>query len=75
MDGYEKLANDIVITAFNDYKSSLVRLKVNPRHIDALSQIYELERFFKSEWFRQLTNVNAKYVISKIKEGVYHDSN
>ena len=33
----------------------------------------EVERFFNSEWFKQLTSVDSEYLISKLKEEVEYD--
>jgi len=33
----------------------------------------EVERFFDSEWYKQLTSVDSEYLISKLKEEVEYD--
>ena len=65
---YEKLADAIVIRAAKDYRKALRTLKHNPRNVRALTDKINLERFFYSEWFTVLTNVNAKALLTRLKE-------
>lgn len=56
---YEDLANAIIIQAVKDYrrtKSPQVRS--------------EIKRFFKSEWFSMLTNVDGDMLIKKLEREV-----
>ena len=68
-DKYEpfiNLANAIVVQAAKDYGRALRRLKRNPKNIDAQIDKYALEKFFHSEWYELLTDVNAEYVLKMI---------
>lgn len=54
---YEDLANAIIIQAVKDYrrtKSPQVR--------------NEIKRFFKSEWFTMLSNVDGDIILKKLEE-------
>ena len=56
---YEDLANAIIIQAVKDYrrtKSPQVR--------------NEIKRFFKSQWFSMLTNVDGDMLIKKLEREV-----
>lgn len=53
-NGYEDLANAIILQALKDYKG-------NP---------YEVERFFNSEWYSVLTNVPSETIIKIARSGV-----
>ena len=68
MDPWHSLANAIVIQAAKDYRVALRRLRRNPNNKSALSEIVDLERFFRSEWDAALTNVPGELLIQKLKE-------
>ena len=68
MDPWHSLANAIVIQAAKDYRVALRRLRRNPNNKSALSEIVDLERFFRSEWYAALTNVPGGLLIQKLKE-------
>lgn len=59
-EAYEDLANAIIIQAAKDYRNALRR--VQPEKVAVL------EKFFSSEWYRALTDVDGSYLIWKIKE-------
>jgi hypothetical protein len=68
MDPWQSLANAIVILAAKDYRAALRRLRRNPKSKTALSEIADLERFFRSDWYAMLTNVPGETLIRKLKE-------
>lgn len=68
MDGYEHLANAIIIQAVKDYRSALKRLRKRPGNRDAMSDTMECERFFRSEWYKSLTGVDGEFLINKLRE-------
>ena len=68
MDPWQSLANAIVISAAKDYRAALRRLRRNPKSKTAISEITDLERFFRSDWYRTLTNVDGELLIQKLKE-------
>lgn len=68
MDPWQSLANAIVISAAKDYRAALRRLRRNPKSKMAISEITDLERFFRSEWYAALTNVPGELLIQKLKE-------
>ncbi len=68
MNGYERLANAIVVQAVKDYRSSRRKLKKHPYDANAKRMASECERFFKSWWFMELTKVDGKMVFSKLRE-------
>jgi hypothetical protein len=70
MDPYEKLANAIILTAVQDYRAALKKLKSNPRSRSAMQDAMECERFFRSDWYSILTDVSGEYLISKLREEV-----
>lgn len=48
MNGYQHLANAIILTAYSDYRTVLKDLKKYPRNEDRLQEIKILERLFCS---------------------------
>lgn len=68
MDPYEKLANGIVIQAAKDYRTALRKLKRNPRNQLAKAEADSIERFFRSDWYKCLTEVDGEMVLRKLRE-------
>lgn len=67
MDCYERLANAVIIQAVKDYRKAYRKYKKGSGHT-AESEIAALERFFRSEWFAGLTDVDGKALLSQIQE-------
>ena len=65
-EGFENLANAIILQVVKDYRKTLSGCKVEKR--DSKSVIAECERFFRSEWFRELTDVDGEYLITNIRK-------
>ena len=60
---YKNLANAIIVQAAKDYRKALRQLKRNPKYDAARDTKNEVERFFHSEWFHYLTNVDPDYLL------------
>ena len=69
-DPYERLANAIVIQAADDYRIALKKIKAHPKNKEAISVALELERFFRSGWYSQLTSVDGEYLIRRLQEEI-----
>lgn len=70
MDPYEKLANAIIIQAVKDYRAALHACRKSPSSHFARSQKETLERFFLSEWYLLLTDIDGEMVIERIRKEV-----
>ena len=70
MDPYEELANAIILQAVSDYRKALRQLKRNPDYTKAVLTKYDCERFFRSEWFQALTQVDGPWLMRKLQEEV-----
>lgn len=70
-DVYEKLANAIILQAVKDYRDALKRLRKHPRNDTARATKEEVERFFRSDWYSALTDVDPELLIRKLIEEVY----
>lgn len=62
MDGYEKLAEAIILQAVKDYRKAL-------KH-DERGRKREIERFFRTEYFTVLTNISGEMLIRKLRAEV-----
>jgi len=69
-DPYEDLANAIVLLAVKDYRDALKKLMKYPRHESAKHTKAEVERFLRSDWYRELTAVEPEILLRKLKEEV-----
>jgi hypothetical protein len=56
MDGYEQLANAIILQAVKDYRYA--------KHPSTRASI---ERFFRSKWFQVLTGVDGEMLIRELR--------
>lgn len=62
-EGVDLLRNAIVIQAAKDYKRSFDYKSGACDEFDRK----EIETFFRSEWYEQLTDVNSEYIMNEIK--------
>ena len=60
IDPYEKLANGIILLAVSDYRQAMKR-----GHQEMQTSI---ERFFRSDWFGELTALNPARLIQRLQE-------
>ena len=67
-EGYEGLANAIIIQAAKDYRKAVKKCSICPHDIDARKLKRNCERFFNSIWCNQLSEVDGKYILRKLKE-------
>ena len=57
MNPYEELANAIILQAVKDYRLT-----------DDEQELAEIERFFRSDWFGVLTDVDPEYLIRRLRK-------
>ena len=67
MDPYEALANEIVLAAVKDYRESRKSLKLNPDSIMARAKVDEVERFFRSDWYKLLTTIDGEDLLRRLE--------
>lgn len=66
---WQKLANAIVEQAVKDYRLEQARVKANPQNSDhAKAEVRKLERFFRSQWFEALTDVDGRLILLRLKQ-------
>ena len=66
MDGYDELANAIIVQAAKDYRKAYV----GKRSKTKTNEIKGIEKFFLSEWFTTLTSADGKSILQKLQEEV-----
>lgn len=65
---YHRLANAIIMQAAVDYQAALKILDKNPKDYVAKRDLSEIERFFRSNLYRSMTNVDGEYLMKKLRE-------
>ena len=72
---YEELAGAIVMQAVKDWRRAVKTLKKKPRKESAKQMKEECERFFRSQWFEDLTDVDGSFILRKLKqeEGIHDE--
>ena len=69
---WSSLAAAVVNMAIRDMKRVRVKIEANPDNTVARADLEELERFFGSEWFRNLLSMSGiEADEKKIKEIIY----
>ncbi len=67
VDPWEALANAIVIQAINDYRQSKDVLKYEPYNDIEKGKVKHIEKFFQSEYFKAITNLNPDMLLKKLR--------
>lgn len=68
MSSYEKLANAIILQSVKDWRAARRKLKRKPQNESARIELEGCERFFHSDWFSILTDVDGEFLIQKLYE-------
>lgn len=69
-EGFSNLANAIILQAVNDYRGALKKIKNYPYSIEANRVKLSIEHFFRSKWYSELTNIDGKMLIKKLRDEV-----
>ena len=69
-ENWQDLANAIIIQAVKDHRRAQRVLKAHPRHIAAKKVKDETESFFRSDWYRALTNVDGEVLVKRLNSEV-----
>ncbi len=64
---YESLCLAIIETAVRDYKKAL-EAEMKCEDLNARRATRELETFFKSDWFKQLSNLDGRLLIKNVRK-------
>ena len=69
-DAWLDLANAIVQQAARDYIVALKKLKRNPGNGLAAESKKELERFFRSSWYEELTDIDGDRLMKMLQKEI-----
>jgi hypothetical protein len=69
-DPYERLANGIILQAVRDYREASRKLAKGRNNADAQGMKDECLRFFHSDWFSVLTDIDPEVLIIKLDQEV-----
>ena len=64
---WEELANAIVLQAVKDYRTAEWRVRRYANAKKSQDRVRECERFFRSDWFRALTDINGEDLIRQLR--------
>lgn len=64
---YVELANAIVLQAFKDYRKALFKMVQEPEEWKHRSTKKKLERFFRSKWYRTLTELDPEILMREAR--------
>jgi hypothetical protein len=70
MDGYEQLANAIILKAVDDYRSTRIILAREPNNVMAQREVIGCEKFFLSSWFQTLTSIDGASLLEKLRKEI-----
>ena len=65
--GVTALANAIIIQAATDYRRNALRLMHHPHSSEARACRDEIEQFFRSDWFAQLSGLDGERMLGQLK--------
>ena len=65
---WEDLAQAIIVQAVTDYRKARKRVRTYPGQTAAQATIREVERFFLSWWFAQLTDLDGEMLLERLKK-------
>ena len=67
---YEDLIQAIAVQAARDYRKALRLLIRNPRDREAKCHKDEIEVFFRSQWFCDITTADGEFIIQALQKEV-----
>lgn len=67
---WEDFAQAIIMQAVTDYRKARRRVRAFPNQKASQATIREVERFFRSRWFAQLTDIDGEMLIRRLREEV-----
>lgn len=71
---YELLGNAIVVQAARDYRVALRTQHLNPNDEKNNKEVIKIEKFFHSEYFKLLTDLNGPELAERIKRELIADN-
>ena len=69
-ENWEKLAQAIILQAVEDYRKCRRLVRRKPGQVDAQKMIREVEYFFRSDWYKQLSDTDGNQIIEQLRREV-----
>ena len=69
-ESWEDLANGIIIQAVKDYRNARRRVRTKRDQKGARATIREVERFLRSRWYAQLTDLDGEILLERLRKEV-----
>lgn len=67
-ENYQNLVNAIIMQAVKDYRKALRMLRKDPEHEKSLFWKKDVERFFRSQWFEDLCDLDGEVLIEQLQK-------
>ena len=67
-ENYQALIDAIIMQAVKDYRKAQERLKRHPGNAGAQNVIKDVERFFLSDWFVELTDLDGRTLMEQLRK-------
>lgn len=67
MNRWYYLANAIVVQAAYDWRAAQKRLQANPYELHSLRVVKEIEKFFRSDWYKVLSKIKGDELLSRLQ--------
>lgn len=65
---FEDLANAIILRAAEDYRIIYRQANILSGGKSTRAEVRELERFFRSDWFKVLTSIDGEFLIRELRK-------
>ncbi len=69
-ENYQNLVSAIIMRAVKDYRRALRTLRRDPAHAVSKYQKDEIERFFRSQWFKDICDLRGEELIEQLQKEV-----
>ena len=69
-ENWEKLAQAIILQAVEDYRKCRRLVRRKPNQVEAQKMIREVEYFFRSRWYKQLSDTDGNKIIEMLRREV-----
>ena len=69
-ENWEALVQAIILQAVEDYRKCRRLVRRKPNQFEAQKMIREVERFLRSEWFKQLSAADGNMILELLKKEV-----
>ena len=67
---WQALSQAIILQAVEDYRKCRRLVRRKPGQVEAQKMIREVEAFFRSRWFMQLSDVDGNMILEGLKKEV-----